>query len=221
MRSNINPVDKRLACLALFCAAISTARPAGATNVDLFNTLVTGGRSNFSGTIGFTFTADANFTISELGRAVNPTAAYSATHLVQLWDAATQTEAERRDRGPDLVGRRGVAVQHGAPLGAVHIVSGGQYALTTLETSGGPDLWGDTQSVHGKYDSSLITITSANYSPGTSGYPSNVNGTGEDSYGVPTFFVAVAPEPSSFILAGLSAVGLFFAARRRRGVLRG
>jgi hypothetical protein len=81
----------RFACLLAWCivfgTTISIAVPARASN--LFNDLETGGRSDFTDTVGFAFTANSNFTIFDLGRPVNPAAALTQSHLVQLWDNTT------------------------------------------------------------------------------------------------------------------------------------
>jgi hypothetical protein len=196
----------------LFCTIILSVLPARAENI--FNTLVTGNRTDYSGTVGFSFTADANFTIVDLGRAVNPSAALVDSHLVQLWDNTTDTALGQVTVGPttplDALGYAD------APLSTpIHIVSGQSYSLTTQEVDNGPDMWGNQASLTGKYDASLITINNAVYSSGASGFPDNTQQPGE-GYGVPTFITAVTPEPSSCVLAALGAIGLIVAARRRR-----
>jgi hypothetical protein len=70
------------------------AAGAMAKSVNVFKSLNTGTRNDFTSRLGYQFTANTTVDVSHLGRPVNPTVnggVLQASHTVELWDIATAT----------------------------------------------------------------------------------------------------------------------------------
>lgn len=123
-------------------------------------------RNDYTGSLGFSFTAARNLTITYLGRPVG--SPFLQTHSVRLWrqsDAVLMGSASISPGAPTLNGWAYSST--GAP---VALASGVVYRIASSEYSGG-DKWSDFAPLTG-YSGADITPGSACYVGTADAYPS-------------------------------------------------
>lgn len=121
-------------------------RPAVASTVFVTGQSLTSTRNNFTGTVGFKFTANQNFTITDIGRWV--VSGNNQTHALTIKDSSCVT------LGTVTVDCSGASVGflYGHLSSPISITSGSVYYVNSAEANGG-DFWYD--------DDTTVTTTSA------------------------------------------------------------
>jgi uncharacterized protein len=167
----------------------ATPTPSSALN-NFFNQGYSGSRNNYSGSVGYKFTATRNITVNALGRSVSMSMTNS--HTVTIWKESDQsvvasvtvTSSSPQD---------GYGYKYQTLGSSVILTAGTAYRIASSETSGG-DKWMDLGSISNH--NTFADINCGVYND-VGGYPGFTYGTTNQGYVPVTFYtVEVAPTPT-------------------------
>ena len=200
--------------LALVLAIPSSAAPVLTSFTGGGGPFVTFYGGSTGDVVGYSFTADINLTVTDLGILDDPLdAVLDSAHQVGLWDATTQVllASISVDSTDTLIGGFFYATL-GAP---VNLTAGSSYVLGALYSTADDDgYWSGPTSVTLNQISNTVAVFPSSSDLGfvfpTETSDGNLGRIGPNMLAVP----ATVPEPSSMFLLSLGLAG-FVATRRR------
>eukprot|EP01083_Nonionella_stella_P010286 29351_1 len=139
-----------------------------------------GHRNNWTGQVGYEFTANKTFEIKGLCRGISDShkSKLSGNTMVTLWDVATKKIMIQLDIGPNSPVKDGYATEY-VKGNSITLVKGQLYRISQLCTAGMQDKWNDacnfdTDSCLNEY--ATLTQGCYNNQPDTTTFPYNVDG---------------------------------------------
>jgi len=196
---------------------ISATLASAATGADIIFTFSSGGPESFdNATRGFQFTPVVNIRVDSFGYFDASSDGLSAGHSVGIWNtagtllaSATVTTANSTLSGPVINGGQ----YRFTPIPGLQLAANTTYVFGAA-TAGSADVWysGGTNISNSP---ALATVSSTgvfNLGPFALNFPGSNSG---NTYAAGSFTASAVPEPSTFALAALGAVGLLIARFRR------
>lgn len=126
----------------------------------------TASRNNFSGAVGYRFTAQSNWTLTAMGRWVGTT--FATSHQVRIYTEAGAFLAGVTVTNTSTADGNGWRYELlGSPLS---LASGTQYRVGVTEINAG-DNWADEQAVSGKINTSYVNTFQSAYAATQNAFP--------------------------------------------------
>lgn len=132
-------------------------------------------RNDFTGVIGFEFTANRELTIRFVGKTTP--APFANEHAVKIWRVSDQTCVASANVGPaSEVDANGFSFAE-CSEGEVTLQAGQTYRICSDESSGG-DAFVNATNMSGSYSTSDITVTAGCFGSSQGAYPASKSGAG-------------------------------------------